>query len=74
MRNNSTNRPTLLNKITAFVVMITLSLGKAKGRAAVHAIVRKARLLDKIIKIGFKIILYLVVLSLLFFLKTQLFR
>ena len=74
MSNHSAKQNTLLDKITAFVLMVTLSLGKAKGRAAVHAIVRKARLLDIIIKIGFKVLLFLTVLSLLFLLKAQLFR
>lgn len=74
MPNNSAKRHTLLDKITAFVVMITLSLGKAKGRAAVQTMVSKALLLDKLIKIGFKVFLFLTVLALLFFLKATLFR
>ncbi len=71
MSNHSAKRNTLLDRITAFLLMVTISLGKARGRAAVHALVGKARLLDKIIKIGFKVLLYLMVLGLLFFLKAK---
>lgn len=65
---------TLLKRMTAFILMITLSLGTTKGRAAVHAIVKKAHLADKFIKIGFKMLLFLTVLSLLFIIKSQLFK
>lgn len=64
---------TFLNKITTFVLMITLTLGTTKGRTLINSIIHKLRLLDKTVKIGFKVFLYVSVLLILFVIKKLMF-
>jgi hypothetical protein len=60
---------TLLNKITTFIFMITLSRGTSKGRTFINSVIDRLNLMDKGIKIGFKVLLYISVILILFAIK-----
>jgi hypothetical protein len=60
---------TLLNKLTTFVLMISLTLGTSKGRTFIDSVIGKSNLLEKGIKIGFKVFLYISVLLMLYIIK-----
>lgn len=62
-----------VNKITTFALMVTLTVGKAKGRAAIDSTLENLHLLDKGIKVGFKIFLYLTTLLTLYLVKQWMF-
>lgn len=73
MDKNDPKSHTFLKKITAFILMISLTVSTAKGRALINTVANTARQVDQGIKIGFKIILYLVVILFLYMLKRWLF-
>lgn len=73
MHKQSREHNSLFDKITAFVLMISVSIGTRKGRAAVSRMIMLADKTNKLIRIGFRVILIIVVFSLIFFLKKWLF-
>jgi hypothetical protein len=69
MHKGSRQRNGFIDRFTAFVLMITVSMGTEKGRTAVNRLASLSGKLNLTVKIGFKIILFMTVLTLLFLIK-----
>lgn len=74
MGKYSAKAHTLSRKILTFIFMITLSAGTTKGRTLINSLTDRLRLLDKAIKIGFKVFLYIFVLLILYALRQWISR
>jgi|GEM_PF-5878181 len=73
MHKSSRKRNFFIDRISAFLLMVTVSVGTEKGRTAVSRLAALAGKLNRWIKIGFKVILFITVLSLLFLIKKEVF-
>jgi hypothetical protein len=72
MPDSSHKHQSLKDKVSAFILMITISLGTNKGRKAVSKFVKYLDLTQLGIKVGFKFILFTTVLLLLYLLSRYL--
>jgi hypothetical protein len=72
MPDSSHKHQSLKDKVSAFILTITISMGTNKGREAVDTLVKYLDLINLGIKIGFKLILFTTVLLLLYLLSRYL--
>jgi hypothetical protein len=73
MSKHTTRKGDLIDRITTFILMISWTLETKKGRQSIE---QAADMIDKaklLVRIGFKIVLFAVVLFLLFFIKKWMF-
>lgn len=73
MQKKSHKHAGIIDRITAFLLMITMSIGTKKGYAEVTRLAKASDKIDRYVKTGFKVVLFITVLLALFLIKKIMF-